>query len=340
MPINPDLVIFLLCLAALLLAGISYQAFGSYRDSRRYPAPGRILDAGCAPIHVNEQGRGEPAVVLEAGIAGSSLSWALVQPQIAEFTRVCSYDRAGLGWSGKCRKARTVEQMVSELSGVLALTGLPKPYILAGHSFGGLLIRAYAHLRPDEVCGLLFVDPVSVDYWAHCELKEQRRVRLGARLSRRGAWLARMGVVRLALAALVAGGRRFPKLLSRVAAGQGRRTVEGLLGEVRKLPPEVWPLVRAHWSRPKCFEAMALYLESLPANAEVAMQMSIPAHIPFIVLSAATATEKELQERDHWVQENPKGRHIRVEQSGHWLQLEQSALVVSAIRELVELAKT
>lgn len=286
-------------------------------------------------LHVQEQGSGKPVVVLESGIAASSLSWALVQPKIAEFTRVVSYDRAGLGWSAKCGTPRTLEQMVSELSALLSRAAVPPPYVLIGHSFGGLLIRAYAALKPTDVRALLFLDPVSLEFWAECDVSELRRLERGIRLSRRGAWLARLGVVRFALAALAGGGRRFPKLIGRASAGKGAKIMENLAGEIRRLPPAVWPLVRAHWSRPKCFEAMALYLESLPASARAALRLPIPPEIPFTILSASSATAAELAERDAWVAQSQRGRHIRLPQCGHWVQLEQPEVVVEAVRALI-----
>ncbi len=328
--------IVLLALAALIVAGILYQGVASLEDDRRNRAPGRLIEAGGVRLHLYEQGSGRPAVVLESGIAASSLSWALVQPRIAAFSRVCSYDRAGLGWSAACSTPRTIEQMVSELDAVLSRAALPPPYILVGHSFGGLLVRAYAHLKPEEVSGLLLVDPVSSAYWADCPNDELHRLELGAKLARRGAWLARLGIVRFALWALAAGGRRFPKLVAHATAKQGAETLQSLLGEVQKLPPEVWPLVRAHWSRPKCFRALALYLECLPNNARAALSMPTSGEIPVTILSAATATELETRERDSWAGQSAWGRHIRVADCGHWVQLERPDVVVEAVRELIE----
>ena len=158
-------------------AGLAYQALGLYFDARRYPPPGRVVDIGSCRLHLYEQGSGKPAVVLESGIASSSLAWALVQPRVAEFTRVVSYDRAGLGWSRASKQPRKMETMLSELAALLENANIPPPYILVGHSFGGLLIRAYAYLRPQEVAGLVLVDPVCVSSWADCTPNEMRRLR-------------------------------------------------------------------------------------------------------------------------------------------------------------------
>jgi pimeloyl-ACP methyl ester carboxylesterase len=329
----------LVLVLGVITAAIMYQTLGSYYDARRFPAPGRLIDIGVCRLHLNEQGAGSPVVVLESGIAASSLSWALVQPKIAEFTRACSYDRAGLSWSDNCIVSRTLHQIVSELTSLLSHAGLSGPYILVGHSFGGAVIRAFANLQPANVAGLIFVDPVSLEYWAKCAPNEERRLRLAAGLSRRGALLARVGVVRAALTALASGGKKFPKLIARMSAGQATDVIVRLVGEIQRLPRELWPTLRAHWSRPKCFLAMAAYLEALPESARTAILMPIPPEIPFIVLSASNANDAELQERDSWVQQSRCGRHIRIEESGHWLQLERPEVVVAAIQELVDLGR-
>ncbi|MBV9613431.1 MAG: alpha/beta hydrolase [Acidobacteriaceae bacterium] len=333
--------IVLLILAVLLFAALLLQALGTYRDARRYPPPGRLIDIGCTRLHLNQQGTGRPLVLLESGIAASSVSWGLVQPKIAEFATVCSYDRAGLGWSDNCATPRTVEQMVSETNLLLEATGTTPPYVLVGHSFGALLVRAYAHLHPYDIAGLVLLDPVSLEAWAECGAEAQRRLAAGARLSRRGAILSRLGIVRGALALVAHGGRVLPKLIARAAAQrEGTRTIERIAGEMRRLPQAVLPAIRAHWSRPKCFEAMALYLEALPTSARAALAMPIPCHVPFIILSASDATDAELRERDSWAEQSKRwGWHIRLPDSGHWVQLEQPDAVVRAVEELVELAR-
>jgi pimeloyl-ACP methyl ester carboxylesterase len=319
----------------LLAAALVYQFLGEVLDRRRFPPPGRLLNIGACRLHVHEQGAQGPVVILESGIAGSSLSWALVQPKIAELARVVSYDRAGLGWSGACTTPRTVAAMVSELTALLDKAELRGPFILVGHSFGGLLIRAFAHSRPSDVSGLVLVDPVSLAEWADGAASQLRRLEAGVRLSRRGAILARFGVVRTVLVILAAGGTWFPKAIARAAAGQGTGVLERLTGEVRRLPAQLHPIVRAHWSRSRSFRAMAAYLECLPESAQIASRMPIPQQIPFIVLSAATATDAELQEREAWILTHKRGRQVRVEKTGHWIQLEQPDAVVAAVRELV-----
>jgi pimeloyl-ACP methyl ester carboxylesterase len=321
--------------AALLAVPFLYQAAGEFSDARRFPPLGELVQSGGVRLHLHRQGSGSPAVLFEAGIAGSLLGWALVQPQVAKFASTVSYDRAGLGWSDGCATPRTVDGMIAELSGALKQANIPGPYILVGHSFGGLLIRAFAHARPQDVAGMVFVDPVTIRGWAEPTADQLWRVQVGAKLSRRGALLARIGLVRAVLSMLIAGGKWLPKLVARVSAGQGVSTLERLAGEVSRLPDDVRPMVRAHWSRAQTFQAMASYLECLPGCAREAAEIPMPAGIPFAILSAGSATAEEVAEREAWVAGSGLGRHLRLPGTGHWLQLEVPEVVVETVRALV-----
>jgi pimeloyl-ACP methyl ester carboxylesterase len=335
------LLLLLLTLPSLLILGMAYQILGSWIDERRFPPPGRMIDVDQYKLHLNRQGSGsgQPVVVLEAGIAATSISWSPVQTLLAKFGTVCSYDRAGLGWSerridrsGRC----ALEQMVGELEALLRNGGLGGPFILVGHSFGGLLVSTFAHVYPEQVAGLVLLDPVSVAYWGSGSQTNADQIRAGARLSRRGAILARIGVVRAALSVLNAGGRLLPNLIAQTVASQGTGLMQNLAREVAKLPRELHSVVRSHWSRPKSFLAMAEYLEALPASAAEGLTMRIPARIPVTVLSAGTATGEELGERDVWAARSERGRHIKVPGTGHWLQLEEPELVAATVREMIE----
>jgi pimeloyl-ACP methyl ester carboxylesterase len=278
--------------------------------------------------------RANPTVLFEAGIAGSCLSWSLVQPLVADFAHAVSYDRAGLGWSTGTLTARTAANMVDELAAALRTAQINPPYILVGHSFGGLLVQTFAHTHPADTSALVLVDPVTQAGWANVDAQQLRRLNTGARLARRGAWLARLGIVRATLSLLVSGGTRIPKLMARASASQGNNVIERLIGEVRKLPPSAQPIVAHHWSRARSFTAMAAYLECLPASARLALRMPVPPEIPLVILSAATATATELAERAAWAAANHNARHTQIAGTGHWLQLERPDLVAAAVHDL------
>jgi len=326
-------------LAVIVAAGAVYQAVGRARDVRCYPPVGRLVNIGGSRLQLVEAGAGSPTVILEAGIASSSLSWTLVQPEVGKFAHVCSYDRSGLGWSDASRKPRTLEQCIAELRGLLSAASVPPPYVLVGHSYGALLVRAYAIQHPGEVAGLVLVDPVSVDSWSAAPETQLRMLRRGVALSRRGALLARLGVVRFALSLLLSGTSRFPKLIAKAASGRGESIASRLVNEVRKLPPQCWPMVRSHWCDPKCFLGMASHLESLPGNAAALEQMGSLPPVPLVILSAANATLKELEERETLAGTVSGAAHVVAKGSGHWIQFDEPELIVAAIRAIAEPAR-
>ncbi|HET7516478.1 MAG TPA: alpha/beta hydrolase [Actinomycetes bacterium] len=122
------------------------------------PPIGRVVDVGGYLMHLACRGEGGPTVVMEAGLGETGLMWSLVQPAVAQLTRACVYDRAGYGWSDPSPRPRTAAVMVEELHQLLGAAGVPRPYVLVGHSFGGLLVRLHAARYPQEVAGLVLVD--------------------------------------------------------------------------------------------------------------------------------------------------------------------------------------
>ena len=120
--------------------------------------PGRMVDVGGRKVHIHCTGSGRPTVVLEGGGGAHAIDWALVQPQVAGSTRICSYDRAGLGWSDRGPAYETVEQMVSDLHNLLRAADENGPFVLVGASIGGIYIRAYQRTYPEQVAALVFTN--------------------------------------------------------------------------------------------------------------------------------------------------------------------------------------
>jgi len=147
---------------ALLIAA-AYQWISHNRDLRENPPPGQLVDVGGYRMHIHCTGQGSPTVILDSGLSDSSLSWFRVQPNIAQFTRVCSYDRAGLGWSDESPYPRESKVFAEELHTLLHNAGIPAPFILVGHSMGGFDVLIYAHLYPDQVKGMVLVDSAYPD---------------------------------------------------------------------------------------------------------------------------------------------------------------------------------
>jgi pimeloyl-ACP methyl ester carboxylesterase len=150
-------------LCCLMLAGSLYHWIATKNDQSKFPPVGNLIDIGGYLLHIHCMGTGKETVVLDAGLGLNSLEWTLVQPKIAAFTRVCSYDRAGYGWSDESPLPRTSEHIAHELHTLLTRAQIPKPFILVGHSIGGLYMQQYASLYPEEVAGLILVDSCHED---------------------------------------------------------------------------------------------------------------------------------------------------------------------------------
>src|SRR5215213_6497631 len=149
------LIVVLLALAVL---GAIYQAIATELAERAYPPPGEMVDVGGYSLHINCTGQGSPTVILDAGSGLFSAQWVRVQQEVSDTTRVCAYDRAGMGWSEMGPDPRDAKQITSELHNLLKGAGIKGPYVLVGHSFGGMYMQTYANRYPDEVAGVALVD--------------------------------------------------------------------------------------------------------------------------------------------------------------------------------------
>lgn len=148
----------LVLLTVLAGAGFLYENIAESRDRRFNPMEGRLVNVEGRGMHINCAGDGSPTVILESGLGESYLSWRKVQPEIAKFTRVCSYDRAGLGYSDPSPRPRTSQVIADELHALLQAASIPSPYVMVGHSMGGYDVRVYNHAYRNEVVGMVLVD--------------------------------------------------------------------------------------------------------------------------------------------------------------------------------------
>jgi pimeloyl-ACP methyl ester carboxylesterase len=196
------LVVVLLVLA---VAGAIYQAIATELADRAYPPPGEMVAVGGHSLHINCVGQGSPTVVLDAGSGGMSAHWVRVQREVSDATRVCAYDRAGMGWSEMGPEPRDARRITGELHTLLGKAGIEGPYVLVGHSFGGMYMQTYAARYPDEVAGVALVDSSTErDQFSHRpqarDGHEPQKQSMAAvpHLAQLGvSLLARLGIVRL-----------------------------------------------------------------------------------------------------------------------------------------------
>lgn len=293
-----------------------------------------MIDVGNRRLHAEIKGAGSPPVVFEAGIAATSLSWSAVQNEVAKSQQTISYGRAGLGWSDSARSC-DLDAILTDLRTLLDRAKIPAPRVMAGHSFGGLITLAYAARYPQEVAGVVLVDPAGATEWAD-PTSAQRALRArGIFLARVGQLLAHLGVVRFALNLAATGWRAIPRLVARASSGKGGAAfTERMLGEVRKLPRTAWKGVQLHWSSPKCFRTAALSLKSLPSIARAVLQEAEKIEAPMIILSAGNSSKAQRADHERL---SRTARHARLEivaDSGHWILLDRPDVVVRAIVEL------
>jgi pimeloyl-ACP methyl ester carboxylesterase len=256
--------------AALVGLGAGAQSLTTRRDARRYPPPGVLVDVGGCRLHLNIQGNNSqgPAVVLEAGMGSFSSNWYWVQTELAKTMRVVSYDRAGLGWSERGHRPRDAATMARELHTALHAAGVDGPYVLAGHSFGGLPVRAFAGLFPDETAGLVLVDASHPDQWLRWPVR--RADRMIATSQRVSAVLARIGLLRVVdLSRQISVG--LPEL--QVAELRARSALPGA-SAVEAQQMDAWPESRAQLpTRLGDLPLVVLGVSDQPRGAETLTQL-------------------------------------------------------------------
>ena len=182
--------------AALMGSAAAVQQVLTVRDRRRYPAPGLLVYVDGRQIHLQVRGADAagPTVVLEAGMGSFSPNWYWVQEELAPVVRSVSYDRAGLGWSRRSRRPRDAQTIAMELRDALREAAIEPPYVLAGHSFGGLPVRAFADLYPELTAGLVLVDASHPDQWVRWPTPHADRI---LEVSQRiFGWLGWLGILR------------------------------------------------------------------------------------------------------------------------------------------------
>ena len=183
----------------LLAVQMTLQLICTRIDTKKFPPSGKMVSIPGAQMHVCVLGHGAPPVVLESGIAASSINWSPLQTELATFTTAYSYDRAGFGWSVSTNRNCTLARMADDLHAMLAAMRVPAPYVLVGHSFAGYITRAYANRYPEELAGLVLVDPLTPEEWIDPTPAQRWNLRGGIWFSRAGGVLASLGVVRFCL---------------------------------------------------------------------------------------------------------------------------------------------
>jgi pimeloyl-ACP methyl ester carboxylesterase len=188
------LIVLVVLTIAVIVGGTVYESKMEVKDAQAYPAAGKLVDVNGRKLHVVCAGQGgPPTVIFESSGLSSSAAWEKLLPEVGRAHHACAYDRAGMGWSDPVAGERTTAEFVDELRAALASVGEKPPYVLVGHSIGGVLVRAFQAAHPDEVTGMVLVDTATASVqqrWPKVVDKMQSNVR-------RGRWLASVAALRL-----------------------------------------------------------------------------------------------------------------------------------------------
>jgi pimeloyl-ACP methyl ester carboxylesterase len=317
----------------LVLAGLLYEWIGGVMDRKRLRKPGRLVGIGDGRelymVEMGPRGRG-PTVVFESGFGATSLNWVHLQTALAERVHTVAYDRCGLGWSSACTSERTPRHVARELRELLRAAGIEPPWVLVGHSFGGLVMQRFALECAEEMAALILIDPMRPVEWPPFNAGADGRVRRAQRLTRVGGVFARVGITRLAARSHFCRSARFSGFLIRLAGRQGEFLAQRLDTEIGKMPAEVRPSIAAHWSAPRFYRGLLAHLEAVEATALEMHEVEAIGDVPVTVLTPASAAPPANMD-----QYGPRGRHMIAERSLHWIHLDEPELVVQTILNAV-----
>jgi pimeloyl-ACP methyl ester carboxylesterase len=305
---------FAVLVVFLATLGYIYENISEARDRRFNPMPGQLIDVGGYKMHIYCTGHGAPTVILDSGLGDSYISWTKVQPQISEFSRVCSYDRAGLGYSDSSPRPRTSKVFAEELHTLLHNAGVPPPYIFVGHSMGGFDVRLYASFYRSEVAGMVLVDS------SHPEQKKRLPPELND-LDK--TWLREQEFMEFTTPFGI------PRLIGFCGPDAEVRAADCNFHSLREGVAELSAVAEsaAETAATRPLGDMPLVvLTRDPAQPE--------ADLPEDLVKPTAQVWQQMQ--DELAQLSTKNTHVIAKHSGHYIQLDRPDLVVEAVRKIAD----
>lgn len=308
----------LILVILLATAGFLYENISEARDRRFHPMPGRLVDVGGYKMHINCTGQGTPTVILDSGLGNSYAPWYKVQPQISQFVRVCSYDRAGIGYSDPSPRPRTSKDIAEELHTLLHNADIPSPVVLVGHSMGGYDVRLYASLYRNEVAGMVLVDS------SH---PEQDRRFPQALINMEGSELREYEFIAFSMPFGI------PRLLGFCDSEALFRAAECNFHSGREVIAELKSVAEsaAQTGATGSLGDMPLAVLSHDPSAP---EPDIPADLLKPVNDAWAQMQEELSHL------SSRSTHLTAKSSGHYIQIDRPEVVIEAVRRVVDQARS
>lgn len=290
-------------IAVLATSGYIYEVKAERRDNELYTVPGKLVDVGGYRLHLYCTGEGSPTVVIESGWGELSSSWGWVQSEVAKTKRVCTYDRAGMGWSEMSPEPRTARVFAKELHTLLSNAGEIGPYLLVGHSLGGHTVRVYANDYPHEVVGLVLVDAQALPSAGTTPKPAPKPGKTNA-----GAILAQLGVTRV---------------------------LANPLGAIRDLPEKDKGAYRALTVTPKSVQTFLDEGRGMSEGGAQAREVTTLGQLSLIVISRGRDQDEMWeQSQKEMVSLSTNSQRVFADQSGHEIMIEQPETIIEAIAKI------
>jgi pimeloyl-ACP methyl ester carboxylesterase len=322
------ILVSVIVLAAII--GSLYQARATANDLKAHPAPGQRVNVDGLMYHLNCLGTGSPTVILEAGLGESSLSWSPIQAEIAKATRVCAYDRAGLGWSDGTSQQMSSKQVAVSLHELLQAANITAPYLVVGHSRGGIFVRSFYQQFPSEVQGMVLIDSThenaplrSLSYVGNYYQWQKAQMLLGV-------FLAQVGILRLS--GITDAARQHPPLAPDVILA--KTAVQNRTATARAFANEIFVMQREGLdpSTPPPASLGDLPLVVLSASQSVASDLAQQNTNN----NAVALAQLELSEQQELAALSSNSQFILVKNSGHYIMWDQPDLVINTIVNMVK----
>jgi pimeloyl-ACP methyl ester carboxylesterase len=304
----------LIFIVVLTTTGLVYQTAAAEADKKNFPPPGNLIDVGGFKMHIHCMGEGSPTVILEALSGGFSSYWAWVQPEVAKQVRVCAYDRAGFGWSENDSEPESPQRTAQNLHTLLTNAGINGPYVMVGHSKGGLYVREYAALYPQEVAGIVLLDssnPYQFDRYPDL-LKGDASVL---------KWLPAI------------------KVLMRLGVGHLYFALGGET-DFKELPQRQHDEIAAIWSSLRHWESQETSIRAGESIFKQAQSLGSLGNLPLVVVTRGTDLTNGWSEmQDELAALSTNSTHIKVKNSTHVSLIfnpQQAHIVSQAIVQLIQ----